>query len=82
VARYIRSFPQTVEFITRISDLLIYLVPHYIHEGKSYLTIAFGCTGGQHRSVMIADEIRGNLIKAGFKAKVNHRDIQQSARTA
>src|ERR1022692_3484384 len=50
VARYIRSFPQTVEFVQRISDLLVYLLPHYIHEGKSYLTIAFGCTGGQHRS--------------------------------
>lgn len=76
VARYIRSFPQTTEFITRISELLIYLVPHYIREGKSYLTIAFGCTGGQHRSVMIADSIRNNLAKAGFKAKVTHRDIQ------
>ena len=82
VARYIRSFPQTAEFITRISELLIYLVPHYIREGKSYLTIAFGCTGGQHRSVMIADEIREKLVKAGFKAKVTHRDIQQAARTA
>src|SRR5581483_7566048 len=49
VAKYIRSFPQTKEFIRRISELLIYLLPHYIHEGKSYLTIAFGCTGGQHR---------------------------------
>ena len=47
-----------LEFISRISDLLIYLLPHYIREGKSYLTIAFGCTGGQHRSVMIADQIR------------------------
>jgi UPF0042 nucleotide-binding protein len=75
VARYIRSFPQTVEFISRISDLLIYLLPHYIHEGKSYLTIAFGCTGGHHRSVMMADEIRRKLVAAGFKAKVNHRDI-------
>lgn len=79
VARYIRSFPQTVEFIERISELLIYLLPHYIHEGKSYLTIAFGCTGGHHRSVMIADAIRRNLERAGFKAKVNHRDILQSA---
>ena len=78
VARYIRSFPQTVEFISRISDLLVYLLPHYIREGKSYLTIAFGCTGGQHRSVMIADFIRHNLIKAGFRAKVNHRDIQRN----
>ena len=75
VARYIRSFPQTVEFIGRISDLLIYLLPHYLREGKSYLTIGFGCTGGQHRSVMIADEIRARLVKAGFNAKVTHRDI-------
>jgi len=74
VARYIRSFPQTVEFIDRISDLLIYLLPHYIHEGKSYLTIAFGCTGGRHRSVMIADEIRKRLARAGFKVKTTHRD--------
>ena len=75
VARYIRSFPQTAEFMSRISDLLIYLLPHYIREGKSYLTISFGCTGGQHRSVMIADEVRRTLSEAGFKAKVNHRDI-------
>jgi len=78
VARYIRSFPQTVEFISRISELLIYLLPHYIREGKSYLTIAFGCTGGRHRSVMIADAIRANLEKAGFKAKVTHRDFQHA----
>jgi UPF0042 nucleotide-binding protein len=75
VAKYIRSFPQTTEFMTRISDLLIYLLPHYIREGKSYLTISFGCTGGQHRSVMMADEIRRTLSEAGFKARVNHRDI-------
>src|SRR5580765_975665 len=75
VARYIRSFPQTAEFMSRISDLLIYLLPHYIREGKSYLTISFGCTGGQHRSVMMADEIRRILSEAGFKAKVTHRDI-------
>jgi len=76
VARYIRSFPQTLEFISRISDLLVYLLPHYIAEGKSYLTIAFGCTGGQHRSVMIADEIAARLGTSGFKAKVNHRDVK------
>lgn len=75
VARYIRSFPQTTEFVGRISELLIYLLPHYIREGKSYLTIAFGCTGGHHRSVMMADQIRKNLVAAGFKAKVQHRDI-------
>jgi RNase adapter protein RapZ len=77
VARYIRSFPQTIEFIERISQLLIYLMPHYIDEGKSYLTIAFGCTGGHHRSVMIASEIRKRLEKAGYRAKETHRDIQK-----
>src|SRR5437762_13336217 len=74
VANYIRSFPQTSEFIQRISDLLIYLLPHYIHEGKSYLTIAFGCTGGQHRSVMIAEDVAKHLKKAGYRVKVTHRD--------
>jgi UPF0042 nucleotide-binding protein len=75
VAKYIRSFPQTQEFINRISELLIYLLPHYIREGKSYLTISFGCTGGQHRSVMIAEEVNQRLRKAGYKVKVQHRDI-------
>jgi UPF0042 nucleotide-binding protein len=75
VARYIRSFPQTQEFIDRISDLLQYLLPHYIREGKSYLTISFGCTGGQHRSVMMADEFRKRLAKAGYKVKESHRDM-------
>ena len=74
VAKYIRSFPHTQEFISRISDLLIYLLPHYIHEGKSYLTIAFGCTGGQHRSVMIAEDVGKHLRRAGYRVKVVHRD--------
>jgi UPF0042 nucleotide-binding protein len=74
VAKYIRSFPQSREFISRISDLLVYLLPHYIHEGKSYLTIAFGCTGGQHRSVMIAEEVGKHLRRAGYRVKVVHRD--------
>jgi RNase adapter protein RapZ len=74
VAKYIRSFPQTSEFIQRISDLLVYLLPHYVSEGKSYLTIAFGCTGGQHRSVMIAEEVAKRLKEAGYRLKVVHRD--------
>jgi UPF0042 nucleotide-binding protein len=75
VARYIRSFEQTQEFTTRITELLSYLIPHYIHEGKSYLTIAFGCTGGRHRSVMIAETICKNLAGRGFMSKVAHRDM-------
>ena len=74
VARYIRSFPQTREFIGRISELLVYLLPHYVREGKSYLTIGFGCTGGQHRSVMIAEDVAQRLRKAGYRVKVVHRD--------
>jgi len=74
VAKYIRSFPQTKEFVQRISELLVYLLPHYIREGKSYLTISFGCTGGQHRSVMIAEEVSKRLRKSGYRVKVVHRD--------
>ncbi len=74
VAKYIRSFPQTDEFIDRVTDLLTWLLPHYIREGKTYLTIGFGCTGGHHRSVMMADQIRKNLAATGYQARVNHRD--------
>ena len=74
VAKYIRSFPQTQEFISRISELMVYLLPHYINEGKSYLTIGFGCTGGQHRSVMIAEDVAKHLRKKGYQVKVIHRD--------
>ncbi len=77
VATYIRSFPQTGEFINRISDLLVYLLPHYIREGKSYLTISFGCTGGHHRSVFIANEIKKRLKKAGYAVKESHRDLNK-----
>ena len=75
VAEYVRSFPQTVEFLDRVSDLMLYLLPHYVGEGKSYLTVAFGCTGGQHRSVMMAEEMAKRLKSAGYKVKALHRDI-------
>ena len=74
VAKYIRSFPQTQESLNRISDLLTFLLPHYVKEGKSYLTIGIGCTGGQHRSVMITEELAKRLRKAGYAAKTVHRD--------
>ncbi|PYU28702.1 MAG: RNase adapter RapZ [Acidobacteria bacterium] len=79
VARYIRSFPQTGEFLRRIENLLIYLIPHYIREGKSYLTIAFGCTGGRHRSVMLAEAVRRVLAARGYTTKVVHRDLDKWA---
>jgi RNase adapter protein RapZ len=77
VRRYIRSFPQTGEFLRRIEGLLTYLIPHYIHEGKSYLTIAFGCTGGKHRSVMMSEAIHKSLASRNIAAKVLHRDIEK-----
>ena len=75
VAKYIRSFPQTEEFRRRISALLQYLIPHYVREGKSYLTISFGCTGGRHRSVYMAETIAKDLAGMGFQTKVTHRDV-------
>ena len=75
VAAYVRKFPQTVEFLGKVTDLMLYLLPHYVQEGKSYLTVAFGCTGGQHRSVMMAEEMNKRLKKAGYQVKAVHRDI-------
>jgi len=77
VRRFIRSFPQTGEFLKRMESLLAYLMPHYIEEGKSYLTIAFGCTGGKHRSVMLAEEIKKALERRKYASKVFHRDIEK-----
>ena len=75
VARYVRDFPQTAEFLDKVTEMMLFLLPHYIKEGKSYLTIAFGCTGGQHRSVMIAEEVRKRLAKEGYRVKAVHRDM-------
>jgi RNase adapter protein RapZ len=77
VRNYIRSFPQTGEFLRRIEGLLVYLMPHYIGEGKSYLTIAIGCTGGRHRSVMLAEAMKRALGKHGYSTKAVHRDIDK-----
>src|SRR5664280_1253408 len=75
VAAYVRKFPQTKEFLKRVTNLLLYLLPHYVEEGKSYLTVAFGCTGGQHRSVMMAEEMSKRIKKAGYQLKALHRDM-------
>lgn len=75
VAAYVRKFPQTREFLDRATDMLLFLLPYYIQEGKSYLTVAFGCTGGQHRSVMIGEEIQKRLVREGYKVKTVHRDM-------
>ena len=65
------------ETIARFTDLLAYLVPRYQKEGKSYLSIGVGCTGGRHRSVMVANSVRDALSKLGYDASVTHRDLQK-----
>src|SRR6202453_2474733 len=75
VAKYVRDFPQTAEFLDKTADMLKFLLPHYIKEGKSYLTVAFGCTGGQHRSVFIAEEIKKRMAAEGYRVKTAHREM-------
>ncbi len=79
VRRYMESFPQTGEFLRRLTELLLYLLPSYVREGKSYLTIAIGCTGGRHRSVSLAEQIGENLAREGYRAKASHRDIGRAS---
>lgn len=79
VARYVFAFPQAKEFMNRIVKLLLYLLPHYIREGKSYLTIGFGCTGGRHRSVAIAQAVREKLAGSKYEVKISHRDLGREA---
>lgn len=79
VAAYVAGFPQTAEFLDRLTDMLLYLLPHYVSEGKSYLTIALGCTGGQHRSVTMADEMGRRLHDAGYEVKTIHRDMPRES---
>ena len=67
--------PETAEFLTRLDSLLELLMPAYVKEGKSYLTVAVGCTGGRHRSVALAEEIAKRMRAHGFDPTVNHRDI-------
>jgi UPF0042 nucleotide-binding protein len=75
VRRFMNSYPQTQEFMNRLMHLLLYLLPQYVREGKSYLTIAIGCTGGRHRSVFLTEEVANVLAHEGYKTKVSHRDI-------
>ena len=75
VQDYVLEQPATEEFLERLAALLDLLLPAYIAEGKSYLTIAFGCTGGHHRSVAIAERVAERLRVGGYTPKVTHRDI-------
>ena len=78
VVRFLRQQPLTGQFLAKTDDLLTFLVPEYVREGKAYLTVAVGCTGGRHRSVMIAEELaRAVEPLKGVQVRVRHRDIGQ-----
>jgi len=79
VINYLKAQPEVEETLRRFSELLNYLLPQYQREGKSYLTVGIGCTGGRHRSVMVANELAARLRRAGFDAHAVHRDIQEGA---
>jgi UPF0042 nucleotide-binding protein len=77
VADFVRSDPLTQPFIDKLCDLVDFSIPPYIQEGKAYLTIAIGCTGGRHRSVMVAEELATFLRSRGYEPLVQHRDIKK-----
>ena len=74
VIKYLRSVPETLEFVQRVKDFLQYLIPFYVREGKSYLTIAIGCTGGRHRSVFVVEELARLLKLRTASIRIRHRD--------
>lgn len=75
VALHVRADPAYAEAVSRIEDLLLLLLPRYRAEGKAYVTIALGCTGGRHRSVHVAEKIAARLRTAGFSPTIVHRDL-------
>ena len=76
VVSYLRRQSETGGFLKHLRGFLAYVIPRYVREGKSYLTIAIGCTGGRHRSVMIANALAASLERGGQEVKVRHRDIK------
>ena len=80
VVKYLRAQPEVEETLNRFGDLLDYLLPQYKREGKSYVTVGIGCTGGRHRSVMVANALGRRLRRSGFDAYVVHRDVRKSNR--
>jgi UPF0042 nucleotide-binding protein len=78
VIEYVVSFAQTRAFLEHVLEFLRFTLPLYLQEGKAYLTIAVGCTGGRHRSVVLAEELAGRLREAGHEVSVRHRNIERT----
>jgi len=75
VREYVLESRETAEFLSRLREFIDYLIPKFIAEGKSYLTISVGCTGGRHRSVVVVEELKAYLRKKSYDIKVFHRDV-------
>ena len=78
VIRYMKRQKDTGRFLKKLDDFLSFVVPQYVKEGKSYLTVGIGCTGGRHRSVMIANAVAARLEEQGHQVRVRHRDVRQA----
>ena len=77
VRDYVLAMPESVAFLDKVQDLLAMLLPSFEQEGKSYLTVALGCTGGRHRSVVLAEALAGRLCGAGVRTAAFHRDVDR-----
>ena len=76
VSSYVLKWSETQKFLEKVTDLLSFMLPHYKREGKAQLVIAIGCTGGQHRSVALAEAI-GHFYEKDFNTQISHRDIEK-----
>jgi UPF0042 nucleotide-binding protein len=77
IREYVMQQETTVDFMKRLDTLLDGLVPGFLHEGKRYLTLAIGCTGGRHRSVVVAEAVAESLRRRGLSVVVRHRDLER-----
>jgi RNase adapter protein RapZ len=81
VESYVRADPRFAEFFQRVSELILFLLPAHVDEGKAHLAIGFGCTGGQHRSVAMAEMVGSALAEVGWPVSKRHRELERKAAT-
>ncbi len=80
IQEYVMSFPEAEEFLQKLEDMILFLIPNYVKEGKYQLVIGIGCTGGKHRSVTLANELYKRMKNQGnYGLKIYHRDVKQGA---
>ena len=80
VQAHVQGDPRAAEFETKVRDMVLWLLPAYLQEGKSHLSVAFGCTGGQHRSVVMAESLTAALAQAGWQVSIRHRELDRKKR--